>query len=104
MTERRVEHCIDADHPSLSGHFPGNPIVPGVVLVDCVLAAVRQDITAPLVAIPNLKFLLPLRPGTVFSICWTRQGDNVRFRCESGAGETVQAHVQGVLSFEADGR
>lgn len=100
MTERRVEHRIDADHPCLAGHFPGNPIVPGVVLIDQVLASVRQEVSAPLAAIPNLKFLHPVRPGVVFSICWTIQGDTVRFRCESDAEGAMQLHVQGVLSFK----
>jgi 3-hydroxyacyl-[acyl-carrier-protein] dehydratase len=30
---------ISADHPSLPGHFPGTPIVPGVVILDEILAA-----------------------------------------------------------------
>ena len=25
---------VEADHPALEGHFPGRPIVPGVVLLD----------------------------------------------------------------------
>ena len=30
---------IAADHPSLAGHFPGNPIVPGVVILEEVVRA-----------------------------------------------------------------
>ena len=29
---------IAADHPCLPGHFPGQPVVPGVVVLDRVLA------------------------------------------------------------------
>ena len=37
---------IHANHPTLPGHFPGAPLVPGVVILDEVLAALiewRQD-------------------------------------------------------------
>lgn len=101
MTEQRCADRIAADHPSLAGHFPGNPIVPGVVLLDRVLAAVAAPVGRPLAGIPNLKFLQPLRPDTPFDICWTLQGDSLRFRCESTQGSTTQIHVQGVLSFRS---
>ena len=34
---------IGAEHPALAGHFPGAPIVPGVLLLDETLRAVEQD-------------------------------------------------------------
>ena len=37
----RERLCIDADHPSLPGHFPGRPLVPGVVVLEQVLRAVE---------------------------------------------------------------
>jgi 3-hydroxymyristoyl/3-hydroxydecanoyl-(acyl carrier protein) dehydratase len=30
---------LPADHPSVEGHFPGNPIFPGAVLLDEILHA-----------------------------------------------------------------
>ena len=36
-----MQFIISADHPSLPGHFPGHPIVPGVVLLDRVLEAIE---------------------------------------------------------------
>lgn len=106
MTEQRREGFVPADHPCIAGHFPGNPIVPGVVLIDCVLAVVQAARASAqprrLAGIPNLKFVQPLRPGTPFAICWTEQGTQVRFRCESGHGEQLQQHVQGLLSFVDD--
>jgi 3-hydroxymyristoyl/3-hydroxydecanoyl-(acyl carrier protein) dehydratase len=50
---------IEADHPSLPGHFPGRPVVPGVVLLDAVAAL----LPAPLARIVQVKFVAPLLPG-----------------------------------------
>jgi 3-hydroxymyristoyl/3-hydroxydecanoyl-(acyl carrier protein) dehydratase len=57
------EILVSADHPALSGHFPGNPIVPGVVLLDAVLAEIRSRLPCVLRSIPNVKFLQAVLPG-----------------------------------------
>jgi len=56
--------AIDADHPALPGHFPGRPVVPGVVVLDRVLAAIEAA-HGPLAALrlPQVKFVRPLLPG-----------------------------------------
>jgi 3-hydroxymyristoyl/3-hydroxydecanoyl-(acyl carrier protein) dehydratase len=33
---------INASHPSLKGHFPNNPIVPGVVILDEVINLLQE--------------------------------------------------------------
>lgn len=55
---------IAANHASLPGHFPGQPIVPGVVLLDCVLQEAERWLQRPLraKALPNAKFTAPLLP------------------------------------------
>ncbi|HEU4663561.1 MAG TPA: hydroxymyristoyl-ACP dehydratase [Dokdonella sp.] len=72
---------IGADHPSLPGHFPGNPIVPGVVLLDRVASAIERD-GARLRRIHSVKFLAPLRPGEDATLALQRDGQRVRFRIE----------------------
>jgi 3-hydroxymyristoyl/3-hydroxydecanoyl-(acyl carrier protein) dehydratase len=72
---------VDADHPSLPGHFPGDPIVPGVVLLDRIAAAIERDGGA-LRRILSVKFLAPLRPGEQAALTLQRDGARVRFRIE----------------------
>ncbi len=59
--------AVPADHPSLPGHFPGQPIVPGVVLLDHVLALVTGPGSA-ITALPGTKFLAIVRPGETIEV------------------------------------
>ena len=60
---------IDPAHPCLAGHFPGNPVVPGVVIVDRVLAVIEAAHgTLPALQLPQVKFVRPLYPGQVAHI------------------------------------
>ena len=79
---------IAADHPSLPGHFPGRPLVPGVVLLDRVLDAIdaaHADLgwapPAGSLRLPQVKFLQPLLPGEAARIELQRgEGDVPRWR------------------------
>jgi len=55
---------IDPSHPSLPGHFPGAPVVPGVLVLERVFAAI-EAVHGPLGAtrLPQVKFVQPLLPG-----------------------------------------
>jgi 3-hydroxymyristoyl/3-hydroxydecanoyl-(acyl carrier protein) dehydratase len=64
MNEKLVsEFVIPAQHPALTGHFPGRPVVPGVVLLDAARAAVTAGNRWTLHSIPAAKFLHPVQPG-----------------------------------------
>jgi 3-hydroxyacyl-[acyl-carrier-protein] dehydratase len=56
------EIVVPANHPALAGHFPGQPVVPGVVLLDAVLAEIRTRADLVLRSIPAVKFLQPVLP------------------------------------------
>ncbi|HEY6125956.1 MAG TPA: AMP-binding protein [Steroidobacteraceae bacterium] len=61
-TTRVHDITIPATHASLAGHFPGQPIVPAVVLLEAVLAAVQSRDTVVLQSIAATKFLQPVLP------------------------------------------
>ncbi|MEZ5436242.1 MAG: hypothetical protein R3E67_06880 [Pseudomonadales bacterium] len=74
---------IAADHPSLAGHFPGNPIVPGVVLLDHILASAKTALPDYRVCgIRKFKCLQPVLPEQVCEMQWaTVKASQVRFVC-----------------------
>jgi 3-hydroxymyristoyl/3-hydroxydecanoyl-(acyl carrier protein) dehydratase len=55
---------VPLDHPAFAGHFPGRPIVPGVLLLAELLELLRQA-GEPLVGlqVASAKFLEPVGPG-----------------------------------------
>ena len=85
-----IEAVIDPAHPALPGHFPGNPIVPAVVLLERVAAAIEQAYgpQARLSRLPAVKFLAPLAPGEPVRIVLERADARVvRFsHCRDGQG------------------
>lgn len=80
MTRIICEHFhIAASHPSLPGHFPGNPVVPGVVLLDRVAAAAERGFGTRISGLPQVKFLRPLRPGDGAELRIERDGASACF-------------------------
>ncbi len=59
-----AQFSIPFEHPALPGHFPGQPVVPGVVILEAVQTAIEHEAGA-LAATrwPQVKFLQPLLPG-----------------------------------------
>ncbi|HEY7239201.1 MAG TPA: hypothetical protein VH600_08545 [Burkholderiales bacterium] len=78
-----VERVFQPDHPASRGHFEGNPIIPGAVLLSEALLAIELSIgalRAPF-AISSAKFLHPARPGDRMVIEFSRSGGEVSFSC-----------------------
>ncbi|MEO6362246.1 MAG: 3-hydroxyacyl-ACP dehydratase [Caldimonas sp.] len=72
-TTLRRALTVAVDHPAFAGHFPGQPILPGVALLALVLEAARAEpplITAigTLLHVPAVKFLAVVRPGAALEI------------------------------------
>jgi 3-hydroxyacyl-[acyl-carrier-protein] dehydratase len=64
MNEIVTHTSVPHGHPSLPGHFPGRPIVPGVVLLNLVFEAIRTRLTerTELQSIVSAKFLRACEP------------------------------------------
>ncbi len=59
--ESRIQ--VPAAHPCLPGHFPGRPLVPAVLLLNCVVRALRERLGGlRLTTLQGAKFLLPVLP------------------------------------------
>jgi 3-hydroxymyristoyl/3-hydroxydecanoyl-(acyl carrier protein) dehydratase len=91
-----VDLCVTASHPSLPGHFPGNPVVPGVVILDLVAENIlARHPDSRIGGFPQVKFLSPLAPETGFKLTWTERSDGqIDFYCDAGNRRLVHGRVQ----------
>ncbi len=91
---------IASNHPAYDGHFPGHPLLPGVVLLAEALAAIEAESGPPADGwiVENAKFLIPVQPGTELTLLHeARAGGGVRFEIHSPDGVVAS----GVLAAQA---
>jgi 3-hydroxyacyl-[acyl-carrier-protein] dehydratase len=86
---------VPADHPALPGHFPGTPVVPGVVVLDHVLRASQKwrGHSVHATAIRQVKFQSALLPDERANISLELDGTTLNFRVTRGE----QSIAQGVF-------
>jgi acyl-coenzyme A synthetase/AMP-(fatty) acid ligase/3-hydroxymyristoyl/3-hydroxydecanoyl-(acyl carrier protein) dehydratase len=74
---------VRASHPSLPGHFPGRPMVPGAVLLARVEALLRAQ-GLRIVAMPVAKFTRAVRPDESLTVrVDVIDGDHARFAIDA---------------------
>ena len=83
----KIDKLFPLEHPTSSGHFPGNPIIPGAVLLAEVILAMEASFSRKLLPfkIKSAKFSHPVRPGDRFVIEFPAMIQNeIKFQCRVG--------------------
>ena len=99
--------CVTVNEPFFIGHFPGNPVMPGVLIVEAMgqtgavlmsksLDADTTGKTIFFTSLDNCKFRQPVRPGDVLRMpveVLRARGDLFKFRGRAMVGDKVAAEV-----------
>lgn len=83
-----AERLFALDHPSAPGHFPGNPLIPGALLLSETLRAIEDKLALNLAQGQpvSAKFLHPVRPGDTVRIEFSEfKTGTIKFTCAVGA-------------------
>ena len=100
---RRIESDfrVPASHPTLPGHFPGRPIVPGVLLLDHVIETLQQATGECVAAVREAKFRSALQPDEEAHVVCERDGRHAAFRVSVRRGPHVVTVATGDLLLAA---
>jgi 3-hydroxyacyl-[acyl-carrier-protein] dehydratase len=100
---RRIESDfrVPASHPALPGHFPGRPIVPGVLLLDHVIETLQQATGDCVEAVREVKFRSALQPDEAAHVVCEREGPRAAFRVSVRRGQDVVTVATGHLLLAA---
>ena len=86
---------VPAEHPCLPGHFPGEPLVPGVVMLEAVAEALRAWRGERLARIAEAKFAAPLRPVEDAEVRLSEIAGRLRFEIRRGEELLARGMIEG---------
>ncbi len=92
----RLTLHIPSGHPTGAGHFPGNPIIPGALLLAEVLQCIERAEGAHYAScnVRNAKFLHPARPGDTVVITYARSAQGtLELDCTVGAHKVLSGAI-----------
>jgi 3-hydroxyacyl-[acyl-carrier-protein] dehydratase len=92
-----AERTFAFDHAAAEGHFPGNPIIPGAVLLGAAIEAIAEALGVSLspCTIRSAKFYLPTRPGDTVIIEFTgNTPGSLRFECAVRGSKVLAGQIE----------
>lgn len=98
---------VTMNEPYFAGHFPGNPVMPGVLIVEAIAQSgavlmsksLNADVTGRTIfftSLDNCRFRHPVRPGDVLRMpveVLRARGDMFKFRGRAMVGDKMAAEV-----------
>ena len=100
--------CVTINEPFFQGHFPGNPVMPGVLLVEAIAQSgavlmsksLNADTTGKTIffmSLDNCRFRHPVRPGDVLRMpveVVRARADVFKFKGRALVGDKVAAEAE----------
>lgn len=96
----KLDLHIAADHPTGAGHFPGNPIIPGALLLAEVLHSIGDAVGMRFVScnVKLAKFLYPVRPGDRVEIEYSCSAQGVvDFKCAVAGTRVLSGAIDATI-------
>ncbi len=91
----KAAFTVPEQHPSLKGHFPARPIIPGVVILDFIVNGLLEQLPgASLSGIPKMKFLQPLPALATVETVYTEKHETLyQFSCKTEGEIALQGQL-----------